>query len=531
MLKKNLKLLSLVLVGLTLVFGSLLVTAAEQATRGGTLVYIIEKDIQRIDPLTTAWMTDGGMMLYDRLVSIDYDGNFRDGLAESWAFSEDGMTLTFNLKKGVRFHDGTPFNSESVSWFYEKTKAPGFIWAWHYAGIESCETPDEYTVVFKLKHPSPLILFALSTMYAGIPSPTAYEAFGEDYGVKAVVGTGPFKFVSWTPGELVLERNDEYSWGPSWLPNSGPPYLDGIIYRFLPEAATRALELEAGTAHIVSVMPVAEANRLVGDPYITQMKIPRWMVLHLSFNTEQWPFDDLQVRRALSHAFNTEAMRRVAYLGEAVATYDFVPVDMQGYQPVMEESAKYDLALAKSMLADAGWEDTDGDGIIDKDGVPFITDILATTETEFGQIAVMAQAQLGKLGIKASITILDKPTRDTWVRQNKASIMVDYYVWNDIEIVEFFFHSKNMPFPNQSRIDDPYVDGLLEEARTVPTTNDERIQTYQAVIRYLAGLAVWVPVAVPLDIWAVRSEVRDLELNVWHSGSQYPYMNIVWLEE
>ena len=81
MLKKNLKLLSLVLVGLTLVFGSLLVTAAEQATRGGTLVYIIEKDIQRIDPLTTAWMTDGGMMLYDRLVSIDYDGNFRDGLA------------------------------------------------------------------------------------------------------------------------------------------------------------------------------------------------------------------------------------------------------------------------------------------------------------------------------------------------------------------------------------------------------------------------------------------------------------------
>ncbi|MEE9541066.1 MAG: hypothetical protein V3V85_06190, partial [Candidatus Thorarchaeota archaeon] len=136
-----------------------------------------------------------------------------------------------------------------------------------------------------------------------------------------------------------------------------------------------------------------------------------------------------------------------------------------------------------------------------------------------------------KLGIKASITILDKPTRDTWVRQNKASIMVDYYVWNDIEIVEFFFHSMNMPFPNQSRIDDPYVDGLLEEARTVPTTNDERIQTYQAVIRYRAGLAVWVPVAVPLDIWAVRSEVRDLELNVWHSGSQYPYMSIVWLEE
>ena len=73
--------------------------------------------------------------------------------------------------------------------------------------------------------------------------------------------------------------------------------------------------------------------------------------VHLSFNTEQWPFDDLQVRRALSHAFNTEAMRRVAYLGEAVATYDFVPVDMQGYRPVMEESAKYDLALAKSMLA------------------------------------------------------------------------------------------------------------------------------------------------------------------------------------
>ena len=255
-----------------LVYGTAL---AQTPKKGGTLIFGRGGDSVGLDP---AYETDGNSFMicdnvHEGLVFYkDETTDTEPGLAESWTISPDGLTYTFKLRKGVKFHDGTPFNADAVvfshgrqmkerkvkffgkGWDIPKQERPPEYWVSMEMDdtIDSIEAVDEYTVVYKLKRVEAPFIANMGMDFADIISPTA---FMKDPGgaVRNPVGTGPYKFVKWVKDEsLTLEANKDY-----WDKAKGP-YMDRVVFRVIPENSVRFLELKAGSIHH---LPVPQRGR------------------------------------------------------------------------------------------------------------------------------------------------------------------------------------------------------------------------------------------------------------------------------
>lgn len=500
-------------------------------TEGGTLVWAVGMPIQKLDPLTTSWMTEGTQSLYYQLVSKDPEsGSWQPGLAESWEASEDGLTWTFHLRKDVTFTDGTPFNAEAVEFYIEHAKLPTFGLGWFYANVESVEVVDDYTAVFHLSAPSPNLLHSLSTIYGGILSPSAYEELGENYGIDGVVAAGPFAFESWGGGDILKAvRRDDFAWAPEWAWNPGPPCLDSIEFRFIPDAAARVAALEAGEVHVSNAVPPADVPRLLKDPDIEVRMVPGWLPKFVQFVIVNPPLDDITVREALQHSYDRDALILSVWQGYADPLYSFVPSHMPGYLEGTEDVTAHDPELAAELFAEAGYS-MGSDGILEKDGEDLRLEIVTTTESEFRRFAEALQAQLRQVGVDAYISTFEKPARDDYVREGNGHLLMDYYGWDHIEILQFFFDSTNIPFPNQTRVDDPYVDETLAAAGSAPS-EEEMFRLTDEVQQYLTDMHLWMPVASPYEIWGMRHEVRGLYPTPYHGGSLYAWMGGIYIEQ
>ncbi len=270
---------------------------------GGTVVIAWGTDAVRLDP---ADMTDNPSEtvlrhIMDGLVEFDEELNINPCLAKSWEISEDGTVYTFYLREGIKFHDGTPFNAEAVAFNFNRIITQNLRrTALFKPYIESVTAVDEYVVVFKLFAPFGAFLHHLSHGAALIQSPTAVNTWGAEVG-KHPVGTGPFKFVEWVPGDhITLEANPEY-----W---KGRPYLDRIIFQVVPEAATRVFRIESGEAHVATRIPPTEVPRLQANPNIEVMVRQTLRVIYIGMNNQKPPFTDVRVRQAVNYAIDKELL-------------------------------------------------------------------------------------------------------------------------------------------------------------------------------------------------------------------------------
>ncbi|KUK86673.1 MAG: ABC-type dipeptide transport system, periplasmic component [Synergistales bacterium 58_81] len=239
---------------LALVFCVGVSVAPTEATGKKVIVQGMNQDPDILDTIKAAWYSDALIYLHDRLVTRDYNFQYQPGLAESWETSGDGLVWTFHLKKGVRFHDGSPFTAKDVKWTFDTIKDPETAspFAGDLKAIEKIVIRDDYTVDFILGYPFPNLLFNLSNTAAGIQPENCYEKYGSDYGIKTVIGTGPFIFKEWIKGDkIVLLKNPDYAWGPAWMSNQGPPLFDELVIRTIPEETVRFMELETGGIHIL----------------------------------------------------------------------------------------------------------------------------------------------------------------------------------------------------------------------------------------------------------------------------------------
>ncbi|MEZ4636605.1 MAG: ABC transporter substrate-binding protein [Caldilineaceae bacterium] len=280
-------------------------------------------------------------------------------LAESWE-TEDSQTWTFNLRQGVTFHDGTPFNAEAVAWNIDRWKNPDneyrFGRTFEYYDIEFGDTLpieeanviDEYTIEIVLGAPSGVLLSKLAMGFVfGIQSPTAIMEQGDTYGTPAgtSVGTGPFKFVEWVPDDRIILEDNEDWWGDG-------PKLGGLIFRSIPDNSARFAEMLAGTIHHADLaqtdLPAAEE-----DPNIVVYKKPSTSTGYIAFQQCTEPFDKLEVRKAIAHAVNWDALIPAFYgeFGERAGS--FQPPAIMGSNPDIEPYA-YDPEMAQQLLADAG---------------------------------------------------------------------------------------------------------------------------------------------------------------------------------
>ncbi|MBF9232226.1 ABC transporter substrate-binding protein [Microvirga alba] len=332
--------------------------------------------------------------LYEGLVRIDRDGRVQPLLAKSWDIAPDGLTYTFRLQPGVKFHDGSAFDSADVKFAFDRARAPTSTNAQKqiFAPIDTIETPDPLTVIIKLKEPSGNFLTYLGWGDAVIVAPET-----ADNNKATPVGTGPFKFKSWTRGDRVeLTRNADY-----WQKDKTK--LESVTFRFISDPQAQVAALKAGD---VDAFPNLGAPELFSefkkDARFTAVAGNTEGEIVAGMNNAKKPFDDIRVRRALMHAIDRKALVEGAYsgYGQPIGSF-FSPnhpafVDMTGVIP-------YDPAKAKALLAEAGY----GKGLS-------IT-IKAPQMAYASRSAELLSAMLAEVGVEMKIIPTEFPAK--WIEE------------------------------------------------------------------------------------------------------------------
>ena len=324
--------------------------------RGGTARIVVQEP----PILTSAFITtmNIGMVsskILEGLVSYDLDLKPVPALAESWEIAADGLSVTFNLRRNVRWHDGRPFTSADVSFTLTrvwKTLHP--FGRAVFANVTAVDTPDDHTVIIRLSAPAPYLFNYINTYGAQILPRHIYEDTDilQNPANVAPIGTGPFRFKEWVRGShLALERNADY-----WQP--GKPYLDGILFRFIPDAVARSVALEAGEVDVTigSLVPVTSLRRF-SDPakYTINTEDGRFLasIFLAQINVRRPHLGDRRVRQALSHAIDRAALVRLVWQGYGKPATGPIPSSVSQYY-ARGNPQDFDPKRAEALLDEAG---------------------------------------------------------------------------------------------------------------------------------------------------------------------------------
>jgi peptide/nickel transport system substrate-binding protein len=342
-------------------------------------------------------------LVYNGLVKYDRDINLVGDLAEGWDISDDNLRIRFRLRKGVKWHDGAPFTARDVIYthgVYVDPKTPT-AYATDFLRAK-VKLMDEYTVEAEYEKPyAP----ALSSWGQAILPAHLLEGKNivESPLKREPIGTGPFRFKEWKTHErITVDANTDYF--------DGRPYIDRVITRIIPDLATTFLELKAGKVDQMGLTPLQymrqTQTRWFTDNF-NKYKYLSFAYTYLGYNLKDWKFEDRLVRQALTMAINRESLIQGVLLGLGQVTETPYKPDTYWYNHNVRKYP-YDPERAKAMLAEAGWRDENGDGILEKDGKPFEFTIITNQGNDLRKnAATIIQRDLKKVGIKAHIRVLE----------------------------------------------------------------------------------------------------------------------------
>jgi len=459
--------------------------------------------------------------LFDSLVELDQGLNVRPLLAESWEVSKDGLTYTFKLRKGVKWHDGAPFTARDVAFtFYAvlnpKVTTPHRAYFDALAGfpeltnkdapkrpedlaVKPIEVVDDHSVRFRLRYPSGSFLAVLTNPRAGIiPEHLLKTAdLNTTEFNRKPVGTGPFKFVEWRRGErIVMEANDRY--------HGGRPALNRLIFRIIPDGVVLLQELRAGGVDLMENPPLTEVARLKQTAGLRVLVADNTSYSYLGWRQDLAPFNDVRVRRALNHAIDVPSIIKEVLQGyAALSTGQFSPSSW-AYDPSVKPYA-YDPARARALLAEAGFK-PGADGILVKDGKPFVFSIRHdVANPTVKDTAVIVQEYLKRVGVDARLEPLDWPT---FVKKLFASefegIVVNWTNHHDPDPFAYtIWHSSQWKGRNFAHYKNARVDELLEQARRTAVVA-ERKKAYAEFSRVLMEDAPYVFLYFPQQVYVTR---------------------------
>jgi peptide/nickel transport system substrate-binding protein len=418
------------------------------------------------------------------------DKNFKiqPYLVESYSLSSDELVYTWNLKKGVRFHDGYPFNATAVKFTFDRANDPEMAnpRASLTASVERVEIVDAYTVKIYLKHKDAFFLDNMANGYAGQPmDPQCVSKYGKDYGIKMFCGTGPFKWGEWVPGDhITLVRNEEYNWAPAFTGHTGPAKVDKIVFRYITEDTVRTVALITGDIDIGTNYPAMEVKHLKAVPdKVNVLTSTSTHTKGLIMNAKTPPLDDVRVRLAIAHALNRTEFSQYM-LGLDSVTYSVLnPISLWGLKNPEDIVPKFDLNLAKALLNEAGYTMGD-DGFMSKDGKRLTIKGLQYNEPTYTALDVILQGQLKKIGIDLAIELLDWPTWSYRVRTLGDQHLGIIGLADEPAGMIRIFHSSNIGKSNQMWFGTPELDSLLDRgvAEMDPV---KRAQIYDEVNRLI----------------------------------------------
>ena len=486
------------------------------AKKGGNLIMAASADAESLDPHATTALRAARYlaMMHDNLLNRDFDGSFKPALAESYTISPDGLTYTFKLRTGVKFHSGKAFSSADVKYTFERwlknEKSPT---RYTIQPITSVEAPDPQTVVLKLDKPYNILLDQVAGSWAVILNGEAVDKAGANYGVTTVDGTGPYKFKEWVRQQrFVVERNPDYTWGGPVFQNQGAPNLDTIETRIIPEDNTRIAEFEAGNIHIVIDMPPQEVQRLSTNDKVGVTKYDQLQTTYFGLNTKKGPVDDPQVRRGIGHAINRDEIVKGAFFGLGEAAVNMLAPKTPGNLATVKDiAATFNLDKAKSTLEAAGWK-AGASGIREKNGQQLVVPYWYINDSATTLMAQILQEQLAKAGVKLDA----KPYEETaWFAAARTGDQVGFSVgvfYDNADVLRFYFYSKQQPSPNRFGYAIPELDAKMEDTLTNP---DKAAVTkdYEEIQKALAEQAPALPLIHQQGVIGVNKKVQGVKVH------------------
>jgi len=354
---------------------------------------------------------------YEGLFGFDKNMKLKPVLAESYAASQDGLTYTIKLKKGIKFHDGTDFNAEAVKVNFDRVTNPDNKLKRYglYSIIAKTEVVDDHTARITLKEPFSAFINDLAHPSGVMISPAALKQWGSKDIAFHPVGTGPFKFVEWKATDYLKVARNEHYW------RKGYPKVDSITWKPVVDNNSRAALMQTGEAHFTFPVPYELADVLKAKPDLEVVAAPSIVLRYLSMNTQQKPFDNPKVREAIAYAINKQALAKVAFNGYATPADGVVP-------DAVEYSVKlgpwpYDLAKAKKLMAEAGYPNG------------FETELWSAYNHSTAQkVSQFLQQQLQQIGIRTKITLLEAGQRvekvESWQDPKTAPVRLYYVGWS-----------------------------------------------------------------------------------------------------
>ena len=443
--------------------------AAPAPVYGGVLRAGMQTDPIGLDPHTTNSTATRNLLenVYDTLVAFAPDGQLVPSLAASWVVSPDGRTYTFHLRQGVTFHDGAPLLAEDVVFSILRLKDPRVASprSEDFAAIQTVTAPDPQTVVMQLRTPlGPLLSKLAFSMNAIVPAHLV-RAGGELQ--RQVVGTGPFRLVDYQPqNRLVLGRYPGYFGRDA--AGRPLPYLDGIEFRFFPDANARTLALRTGLVDFIEYVPAADVALLQRDPTLRVVGGVSTNFRSVVMNTKVPPLDDPRVRQALAYAIDRPAVVAMALLGVGGVAANGASVPPVSTFALRDRPDRgRDVARARALLAAAGL----------KDG--FAITLLCTSTYDFLRTpAEVIVANLKDIGVRVRLRVLDWSLFLPQVVERRFELAL----WGESGLSDpddFLYeplHSRGGQ--NVGSFADPELDRLLEAGRqTVDLTARTRIYT------------------------------------------------------
>lgn len=434
---------------------------------GGTLVEGTIGEASSLIPMITSdsASSDVQSLIYNGLLKYDKDLNLVGDLARSWEVSPDGLTITFHLRRGVRWHDGRPYTSADALFTYRfmvdpKTPTP---YSGDYLKVAKAEAPDPYTFRVTYKEP-----FAPGLASWTLPQLPAHLLEGKDVRTSPLnrrpVGTGPYRFKQWDPGnKIVLTYNPDYF--------EGRPYIDTVVFRLIPDSATLFLELRSGGVDRMGLTAL-QYRRQTNTPFFRRnFRKYRYLAsayTFLGWNLRDPRFRDLRVRRALCYAIDKEEIIKGVLLGLGRVCTGPMKPGTYWYNPRVRRYP-YNPAKARRLLAQAGWRDTDGDGILDKDGKPFAFTIITNQGNSYrANAGVIIQHRLAKVGIKVELRTIEWAA---FIKEfiNKGRFEATLLGWTitpDPDLYDVWHSSRARPGGlNFTQYKNPELDRLLEAQR------------------------------------------------------------------
>jgi peptide/nickel transport system substrate-binding protein len=451
-----------------------------QPKDGGTLVYASgDAEPSCLDPHVGGNYPQAliSTQYLEPLVGRNADGTITPWLATEWTTSEDGLTWEFTLQNGVTFTDDTPLNAEAVRANIEHLQDPDTQSSTGYLAVEkvkSVEAIDDTRVRFKLSAPDSALLESLSQQWTAIQSPAGI-ARGMEKNCAAPIGTGPFTVEKWTPQQQVtLVRNNDYRTHGPEADHKGKAHIEGIEWRFIPDAATRYAALASGEVHVIdNPQPDSIIAAQKDGSGVEHIDAPRPGASNrIELNSSQAPFDDARVREAFVRVADPDPGITSLFLN----TVDRSTSALASTEPtgISDKTLfKTDTKEAEKLLDEAGWTTKDSDGVRTKDGkrltvrFPVSTNqSVAAEQSLFEQI----QANASKVGFDVIIKPVDLSSWYGALGANEYEAVSAPYTKVGPDVLRILYHSDGIVpapsgyFANHAQLSDPELDALLDEA-------------------------------------------------------------------